>query len=372
VAIWEDLLAIRPVGVTESFFDLGGHSLLAIRMLTRVEETFGRALPLSSVFLGATIADLAEDLRQPVEPRAATTLVALQPAGEGRPFFCVHPAGGIAYCFLELARRLGGDRPFHAFQAAGLEGDAEPFDSLERMAAHYNDALRAVQPDGPYHLGGWSLGGLVAYEMARQLTAQGQLVATLAVLDAHAPSPPPEPTPALRRLARQAAPLPLFRDALGFADGDAGVDDVALLLGFLAPMAPGIGLGSRRLLDRLSRLSPDEQRLEALKLFGLDRVYHRETSPERVARLWKVLGTNLLAALKYPPRPYSGRLVLFRAASNSDPDPAMGWGELAAAVTTHTIPGDHATILQSPGVAVLAGTLITEIEQGEAPRDDPR
>src|SRR5262249_5672460 len=238
-AIWEDLLTIRPVGVTDGFFDLGGHSLLAIRMLTRVEEAFGRALPLSSVFLGATIADLAENLRQPVEPRVATPLVALQPAGAARPFFCVHPAGGIAYCFLELAQRLGGDRPFYAFQAAGLEGDAEPFDSLERMAAHYIDAMRAVQPAGPYHLGGWSLGGLVAYEMARQLTAPGQPVATLAVLDAHAPSPPPEPAPALRRLAERAARLPLFRDALGSGNGDAGVDDVALLLGFLAPKGTG-------------------------------------------------------------------------------------------------------------------------------------
>ncbi|HZW34326.1 MAG TPA: amino acid adenylation domain-containing protein, partial [Isosphaeraceae bacterium] len=370
-AIWEDLLAIRPVGVTDSFFDLGGHSLLAIRMLTRVEAAFGRALPLSSVFLGAAIADLAEMLRRPVEPRAATPLVALQPAGASRPFFCVHPAGGIAYCFLELAQSLGADRPFYAFQAPGLEGDAEPFDSLERMAAHYIDAMRTVQPAGPYHLGGWSLGGLVAYEMARQLTAQGQPVATLAVLDAHAPSPPPEPTPALRRLAEQAVSLPLFRDSLAFGDGDAGVDDVALLLGFLAPMAPGVGLGSRRLFDRLNRLSPDEQRLEALKFFGLDQVYHRETEPERVARLWKVLGTNLLAALKYTPRPYPGRLVLLRAAANSDADadPAMGWGELAAAVATHTIPGDHAAILRPPGVAILAGALIAEIARCEASWD---
>src|SRR5262249_51989505 len=132
-AIWEDLLAIRPVGVRDGFFDLGGHSLLAIRMLTRVEETFGRALPLSCVFLGATVAQRAETLRQPAEAgaRTASPLVTIQPIGEARPFFCVHPAGGIAYCFLELAQRLGGDRPFYAFQAAGLEGDAEPLDSLE-------------------------------------------------------------------------------------------------------------------------------------------------------------------------------------------------------------------------------------------------
>jgi thioesterase domain-containing protein len=116
----------------------------------------------------------------------------------------------------------------------------------------------------------------------------------------------------------------------------------------------------------LSALSPDEQRVQALKLFGLDRVYHRETSPERLARLWKVLCINLLAALKYTPQPYPGPLALFRAAANSDPDPTMGWTELAAAVTIHTIPGDHATILQAPGVDVLAGVLISKLAKSDA------
>src|SRR5262249_11779438 len=155
---------------------------------TRVEEEFGQPLPLSSVFLGATVADLARRLREPVDQREWPPLVALQPAGAERPFFCVHPAGGIAYCFLDLAQRLGPDRPFYAFQAAGLEREEEPIESLEQMAAGYLDSLRTVQPAGPYHLGGWSLGGLVAFEMARQLAARGEPVATLAVFDAQAPT----------------------------------------------------------------------------------------------------------------------------------------------------------------------------------------
>jgi thioesterase domain-containing protein len=185
------------------------------------------------------------------------------------------------------------------------------------------------------------------------------------MLDAAAPSPPPEPGPALRRLAREAAELPLFRDALGHQRSDDAVHDVAILLGFLGAMAPGIASSPRRLRDQLSELSPDDQRVQALKLFGLDRVYHRETSPDRLARLWKVLCRNLLAALKYMPQPYPGRLALFRAASNPDPDPAMGWTELAAAVTIHTIPGDHATILQPPSVETLAGVLISEFAKSQ-------
>jgi thioesterase domain-containing protein len=214
----------------------------------------------------------------------------------------------------------------------------------------------------------------VAYEMARQLTAQGQPIATLVVLDAAAPSPPPEPGPALRRLAREAAELPLFRDALGHLSSDDAVHDVAILLGYLGAMAPGIASSPRRLRAQLSALSPDDQRVHALKLFGLDRVYHRESSPERLARLWKVLCINLLAALKYRPQPYSGHLALFRAASNPDPDPARGWTKLAGTVTIHTIPGDHATMLQPPGVEVLAGVLISEFAEHDAhsPWPDPR
>src|SRR5207248_7461419 len=102
---------------------------------------------------------------------------------------------------------------------------------------------------------------------------------------------------------------------------------------FLGEMASGVGSRARRLLDRLGGLRPDEQRLQALRLFGLEHVYHRETDPERVARLWTVLCTNLLAALKYTPRPYPGRLVIFRAGSNPKGDPMMGWGGLAASVT---------------------------------------
>ncbi len=354
--IWADVLGVESVGVTAGFFDLGGHSLLAIRMLTRVEAEFGRTLSLASLFVGSSIADLAEQLREPAGPEAWSPLVTIQPGGSGPPFFCVHPAGGIVYCFLELARRLGADRPFHAFQAAGLAAGSEPVGSIGAMAASYIEALRAEQPEGPYHLGGWSLGGIVAFEMARQLAEQGQSVATLAIFDAHAPRPLAPGTHPLRDLAREAASLALFAvddrpDSPGMA-----VDDVAVLLGLLAEMAPGAGWNPRKWMAHLRRLTPDQQRYQVLKLFRLDEVYHRETGPEQVRRLWLVLRTNLLAGARYVPSPCPGRLTLFRASQGRSPDPTLGWGEYIA-VTTHVIPGDHASILRGPGVEDLARAL---------------
>ncbi|MDR3635926.1 MAG: amino acid adenylation domain-containing protein [Isosphaeraceae bacterium] len=361
VAIWEQVLGVQPVGVNESFFDLGGHSLLAIRLLSRVEEAFGRALPLSSLFLGATVADLASHLRHPAEAAPWSPLVPLQPAGAGPGFYCVHPAGGIAYCFLELARRLPTDRPFYAFQAYGLEGESTPLGSVEEIATHYVEALRQSQPEGPYHLGGWSLGGLVAFEMARQLVAQDQEVATLALIDAHAPIPLADSARPFRALARDAAALALFREPDSAGDDDIAAEDAAVLLALLSQSAPGVTRHPRRLLAHLKELSPDAQREHALQLFDLDAVYHQERGPDRRRRLWTVLRTHLLAAARYVPQYYPGRIAVLRASANHISDPAMGWSAFANEVTSRKVPGDHTSILRPPGVDLLAEALRAEL-----------
>ncbi len=358
--IWQDLLGLREVSVTSGFFDLGGHSLLAIRMLTQVEQEFGRDLPLSSLFLGSTIADLAERLRRPLAPPAWSPLVTLQLAGGGTPFFCVHPAGGIAHCFLDLAHDLTPDHPFYAFQAAGLEDGQDPIENVETMATRYIEALREIQPEGPYHLGGWSMGGMVAFEMALQLKARGHQVATLAIIDAHAPNPAParQQSDALNKLAEEAARLPLFRDALAGTAGPPSVAQVATLLELLGPMTTGPMSSPRKLLARLQSLSPDEQRLKALELFGLDQVYHREGRPDRARRLWRVLCANLLAAARYQPGHYHGQVVLFRAATTRSADHALGWGHFASEVESHELAGDHVSILKPPVVSILARALL--------------
>ena len=188
-AIWEDLLQIRPIGVTDDFFDLGGHSLLAVRLAARIEERFGRSLALSDLLLGSTIEELAARIREPVGSRGGSPLVDLRVSGPGRPLYLVHPIGGGVLCYNDLARCLDGARAVLGLQAAGLEGEAEPETDLVRMASRYVDALRAEQPVGPYILGGWSMGGIVAFEMAGQLAAAGHDVPLVILIDCSVPVP---------------------------------------------------------------------------------------------------------------------------------------------------------------------------------------
>jgi amino acid adenylation domain-containing protein len=366
VGLWEEVLDQGPIGVNENFFELGGHSLLAIRLLARIEDEFGRPLGLPELFLGPTVGEMAARLRQ-VAPQTEgewSPLVAIQASGAGRPFFCVHPAGGIVYCFHELARRIGTDRPFYALQSPGLEEGQEPFSTLEEMASRYVLAVREHQPTGPYHLGGWSLGGVVAYEMARQIEASGESVATLALLDTWAPSGRAPVVPrALREIAREVADLGIFDEEAGRRDE---VDDALVLAEFAGGLTRRFGGDARRLIDHLRQLSPEARRAHLLRELGLDRVYSLHTGPERVGRLWTVLRANLLAGIRYTPGPYGGCVVLFRASDDERPtDPALGWSKLARVVTTHTVPGDHAGILKAPGVSVLAAGLRDELQRSD-------
>ncbi|MFY0521989.1 alpha/beta fold hydrolase [Archangium gephyra] len=183
------------MGVQDNFFELGGNSLLVIRLLSRIRAVTGRSLPVAALFQNATVEHLAGLLREEAGPWSP--LVELNRGGEKRPFFCVHPVGGTVLGYVELCRALAPDQPFYGLQSRGLEGDLEPCDSVQEMAALYLEALRTVQPRGPYLLGGWSMGGSIALEMARQLQQRGEQVELLALIDSYDLAPavarlPPE------------------------------------------------------------------------------------------------------------------------------------------------------------------------------------
>ncbi|HSG40643.1 MAG TPA: ATP-binding cassette domain-containing protein, partial [Thermoanaerobaculia bacterium] len=190
--LWEDLLAVRPVGARDSFFDLGGHSLLAVRLMRAVQAEFGIELPLSLLFEAPTVEALAAALDRPAAAggdAAAAALVAIQPRGARPPFFCVHPGLGEVMGYRPLAQAIGEGQPFYGLRdpfMASLEGDA--FTPVETLASCYVEAIRRVQPQGPYLLGGYSFGGMVAFEMARQLQAAGSTVALLALIDSDSPA----------------------------------------------------------------------------------------------------------------------------------------------------------------------------------------
>ena len=183
VQIWEDLLAVRPVGIRDNFFDLGGHSLLAAQLVGRIEQACGQRLRLSTLFASPTIELLAEELQAgAARPEGRAKVLPVQTAGSKTPYFFLHGdwTGGAFYCFA-LARACGPEQPFYVLEPY-IFSEREGAQSLESLAAAHIEAMRSVQPTGPYRIGGFCNGGLLAYEMALQLRSQEEAVEFLGLV----------------------------------------------------------------------------------------------------------------------------------------------------------------------------------------------
>jgi aspartate racemase len=334
--LWADLLGVEQVGRTDNFFDLGGDSLLAVRLLSRAEEVFGVELPLSALYCCPTIEHLAEGLRNGPRSAGSSRLVAIQSGGARPPFFCVPGAHsgnsvllGYAPHFIKLARRLGPHQPFYSFCFEYPPGAAAACLTIEQLAECLLRDVRAVQPSGPYLLGGWSFGGLVAVEMARQLGRQGSAVALLALFDTAGPG-----YPARRPWAGRLVEHLRRMRALGLARG------CAYVLRHFVGGARCALLRARRALGRLlgrGKRNPWARvmRLETAYLSGLARC---------PGRLTLFVGTETLAELSTE--------VDFVA------DPRLGWGAVAEeGVDTRLVRGGHLTLFEEPGLSELAEAL---------------
>lgn len=328
--LWEEVLGIRPIGVTDNFFELGGHSLAAVRLFALIEKRLGKKVPLATVFQGGTVEHLANILHQHAKAAQRSSLVAIQPGGKRRPLFLVHPAGGHVFPYVHIARHLGSDQPCYGLQARGLEEGQQPHSCIEDMAAYYIEALRTVQPEGPYLLGGWSMGGVVAFEMAQQFHAQGQRVALLALLDARIPT----------------------------ADEDLADEDfeARMLVDFVRYF--GLSLDPRDALARLPKHELLERVLEHAKRAGLMPSDIEVSHAQPFIELCKA---DFRATRNYVLHHYPGRLTLFKAGqelAGTSSDPTLGWSEWAAGgVDVHVVPGNHATMVYKPHVEVLAEKL---------------
>jgi amino acid adenylation domain-containing protein len=306
VRIWEEVLGRKPIGIRDNFFELGGHSLLAARLMQRIGQAVRKTVPLAMLFEAPTIEQLASTLRQDGWSHHWSSLVPIQPAGSHSPFFCIHGVGGNVVGFHELAQHMKPDYPFYGLQSQGLDGKHPCHTRIEDMAAHYLDEICTVQAQGPYQLGGFSLGGLVAYEMACQLAARGEQVGLLVLFDTYATNPKPV-NESLLALLRQPTWAQL-------------------------------------------------QRLPRAFYKKIRRTYRMWRIPEA---LKKVMRTNARAAEQYSLRPYSGKATLLRAGHTwrVSEDPCAGWGRLVGTLETIEIPGNHMDILREPHVSRLAECL---------------
>ncbi|WP_437282989.1 beta-ketoacyl synthase N-terminal-like domain-containing protein [Sorangium sp. So ce375] len=359
-AVCEELLGVHPVGIHDDFFELGADSLLMLRISDRVQQELRRAVPQHAIFRGATVERLARALDPDAAIEASSVLVPLQPAGTRPPLFFVHPAAGVVFPYVGLSRALGPDQPFYALQAQGLDAQAPPDERIEDMARRYNDAIRRAQPRGPYHLGGFSFGCLVAFEMAQQLVAAGEEVGLLAIVDEPAPIAGYRPSPLVmgRVLATGIARSiwPHVHDYLYLVDASRRAPAAA------PPASGGLALprlGRREIEAFLARSAmanfvPRESRLLALR------------QPAMIP-MFRLFTMHVQQTLAYTPRAYPRRLTFFRATEirgRLGRDPTQGWSMLAAGgVDVVPIPGDHLSLLRPPHVDVLAARLAERIDK---------
>jgi acyl carrier protein len=189
IEIWEDLLDARPIGIRDNFFHLGGHSLLAARLIDKIEQVFKKQISLATLFSGPTIEQLANALKRPEDTGSRSPVSTIQVGGNKVPFFYLPGDwnSGAFYCY-KLARNLGLDQPFYVLERYRFDGLQVP-PSFEAIAAEHIRSIRAIQPEGPYRLGGFCNGGLEAHEIARQLLAAGQIVDLLVMMDPATPGP---------------------------------------------------------------------------------------------------------------------------------------------------------------------------------------
>ena len=363
--LWAKVLNLKQVGIQDNFFELGGDSLLAIYLLEQVNQQFEQNLPLSDLFIAPTVEQFAllvkknyRDLHSQNSPLPWSPLVPLQPKGFKPPFFCVHPIFGVVLPYYELACHLGTEQPFYGLQPFGIDGLHSPLTSIEEMATRYIEAIRQIQPQGPYQLGGWSFGGLVAFEMAQQLYQAGEQVSLLAIIDTLAPVSSNQASGwdglkfLLTTVSRSI--YPFFLDYWSLISERVKSD-----------LGDRLSCTSNFPVSTIKKIITPDTWLSSLKRATISHLIPQETRLRMldeltIHRLLKIFSANSRATLKYVARPYPSAIALFRTSESQkkSDDSTLGWNQLAiSGVQVNSIPGNHLTMLRKPHVQVLAERL---------------
>jgi amino acid adenylation domain-containing protein len=333
-SIWMDVFGLDQISIDDNFFEIGGHSLIAVQVMTRLEKETGRRLPLSALFEYSTIRRLAKLLDTDQPAKTWKSLVPLKPEGTKMPLYIVHGIGLNLLNFSGLITHMDADQPVYGLQARGLDGTEEPSGNMETIAAGYNAEIIEQNPVGPYAIAGYSFGGYVAYEMARQLKAMGKEVKLLAIFDT------------------DACALQTHRSKLG------------RLVWKISRQFPKMIWVGKSMIERPSQTIAYQQEFFRYKAnvlmqrFGLASKPKSTIEPDHLTR---IMEKHDLAFHKYVMHPYDGIVDLFRATKRLyfvDDFHFLGWKKYALqGVRVHDVPGDHETIMHSPNVEILANEL---------------
>ncbi len=333
-AIWAKVLEIERVGIHDDFFALGGHSLMIFRLFAEIESEFGKRLPIATLFQAPTVDQLARCLTEKNQVMPSP-LIPVQPSGSKSPFFCAHGSNS----YVHMARWLGPDQPFYGM-AQHLEGRKVRHTRIEEIAAYYLSEVRRVQPEGPYYLGGHSIGGLIAFEMAQQLRRQSQEVALLVLLDSNCPKDPASLSPTTSPFA-----------ACHHARWRSFYWRVLSVLGFDGrPSGP-----LQKLKDEIRR-----------KIIAVTCEFFHLCKVPPPARLQSLYVDEIVygifypgAAKRYRPQPYPGQVVYFKSDADT-PERLVRWRKVISGnLEVYKVSGDHTGMLVEPHVSNLAQGLKT-------------
>lgn len=339
--IWRKLLGLHTLSHTDNFFELGGHSLIAISVMSEIEKRTGVKLPIASLFEYPTIEKLSELLRSPKSRSKWKSLVPIKPDGSKRPIYIVHGAGLGVMNFNPFIPFLDKDQPVFGLQAHGINKEDLPLETIEEMASNYIEEIVSTDPEGPYHLSGYSAGCVVAFEMAKQLKAAGKTVGVLALLDYSTES------------------IPRY-----LTDTQKGVKKIQE---FIPRMF--------HTLQTLSRWPAKSIRFQLhtvkLSIGGLKRrlgLNKQKAQKEDVLKIhiFKAMDAFYAALAKYELKPYKGRIDLFVSKEKLyylKDKKFLGWRDMGTdGVTVHKVDGDHDGMFLPPHNVCFAKTLQTVID----------
>jgi amino acid adenylation domain-containing protein len=349
--LWAEALRLERVGIHDNFFEIGGDSLMATGLFARIEAEFGQSTPLAILFRAQTIADLAGVLTNLTESGPSRSTFAIGNGNSRRPpLFVVHGMDGDLGQWRHLMEHLGSARNVYGLKLPGENGVAQPFTSIEALAGYHVDRMCNVQPEGPYHVAGYSFGAKVALEIAQQLLASGRLVGLLGSIDS----------------------APFWQagyDWPHFSMYRFGGNMYYWVIDDLLKTRP------REMLGRLSlKLKMSAKRIGILPnsrpasspLSNLESWLNLDKRPDQYRRL---VETSYVAWQSYVPKPYAGNVTLFRARARPlfrSLSPDLGWGQVARdGVDIRIVPGHHWSIMTEPHVRALADHVRDALEKAE-------